>query len=121
MPVSCRGKTDIKAKIPIKIIKTLAPLTFGVYIIHTSEYMWGYVLKDAFESYNTIGTFFMLLAVVGTSLGIYLGCSALDALRLALFRLLKVDRFTSNMEIRIRSAVNRFAKKKESVSMTDET
>lgn len=115
------AKTDIKAKIPIKIIKTLAPLTFGVYIIHTSEYMWGYVLKDAFESYNTIGTFFMLLAVVGTSLGIYLGCSALDALRLALFRLLKVDRFTSNMEIRIRSAVNRFAKKKESVSMTDET
>lgn len=114
------AKTEIRAKAPVKIIKALAPLTFGVYIIHTSEYMWGYVLKDAFESYKTLDTFVMVLAVIGTALGIYLGCSALDALRLALFKLLKVDRFTSNVESRVRAAFDRYIKKKESVSQTDE-
>lgn len=115
------AQTNIKSKACVKIIKALSPLTFGVYIIHTSEYMWDYVLKNAFEIYAQFDTILMILAVIGTVLGIYLGCSALDALRLALFRLLKVDEFTSNIENRIRLAVDRRADKKESAGYTNET
>lgn len=109
------AKTEIHAKIPIKIIKTLSPLTFGVYIIHTSEYMWDYVLKDAFKSYSDMRAIYMILAVVGTVLGIYLGCSLIDALRLRLFKLLKVDKFTSSIESKIRGAIDKSVKEKESV------
>lgn len=109
------AKTDIKAKIPVKIIKTLSPLTFGVYIIHTSEYLWNYVIRDAFKSYSEMRAIYMILAVVGTVLGIYLGCSLIDALRLALFKLLKVDKFTSSIESKIRGAIDKSVRKKESV------
>lgn len=113
------AKMDIKSKVSVKIIKALSPLTFGVYIIHTSEYMWDYVLKFAFESYKTLNTFVMVLAVIGTALGIYLGCSGLDALRLALFKLLKVDKFTSSIESKIRGAIDKSVKKKESVEVNE--
>lgn len=113
------AKTEIHAKIPIKIIKTLSPLTFGVYIIHTSEYMWNYVLKDAFKSYSDMRAIYMILAVVGTVIGIYLGCSLIDALRLALFKLLKVDKFTSSIESKIRGAIDKSVKKKESVEVNE--
>lgn len=114
------AKMDIKRRAAIKVIEALSPLTFGVYIIHTSEYMWDYVLAGAFKSYADLGTFVMVLAVIGTALGIYLACSALDAVRLGLFKLIKAEKFSKSMELRIRAAANRIFDEKESVSQTNE-
>lgn len=115
------ARMNIKRKTAKKVIKALSPLTFGVYIIHTSEYVWKYVLEGAFKSYANLDTFVMVLAVIGTALGIYLVCSAVDAARLALFKLIKVENFAKAIELRIRSAANRIFDKKESISQTNET
>ncbi len=107
------ANSKIKAKVPVKIIKTLSPLTFGVYIIHTSEYVWNYMIADAFADYMQLRARAMVLAVVATVLLIYLICSAIDGIRLGLFKLLRIDKLTHTAEIRIRAALERRLHKKE--------
>lgn len=101
------AKTQIKAKAPVSIIKTLSPLTFGVYIIHTGEYAWDYVIKDAFTAYSGMNILAFVPAVIGTSAAVYLICSAIDGVRLWLFKLVRVDRFTRSLESRVRNLLQR--------------
>lgn len=101
------AKTDIKAKAPVKIIKALSPLTFGVYIIHTSEYVWRYILKDAFAAFADMRAPVLVLAVIGTVLAIYLVCSAIDGARLFLFRLLRIESRLCAAEGKLRAAIHK--------------
>lgn len=101
------AKTDIKAKAPVKIIKALSPLTFGVYIIHTSEYVWRYMLKDAFAAFADMRAPVLVLAVIGTVLAIYLICSAIDGVRLFLFRLLRIESRLCAAEGKLRAAIHK--------------
>lgn len=114
------AKTKISSKVPVKIISSLSPLTFGVYIIHTSEYVWNYVIKGAFSDYSSMPAVVMALAVIGTALLIYLVCSAIDGVRYALFKLIKADAFTRFLEAKIRRAFHQKSIKNESGGQKNE-
>lgn len=77
-----------------KFITWLAPMTFGVYIIHTTTVVYRYILRDAFvfvADYSFLGT--LGLSVL-TAIGIYLLCSLLDWIRIFLFKIFKVNKLT---------------------------
>ena len=108
------AKTKIKRQAPVNIIRALAPLTFGVYIIHTSEYVWDHVLKVAFGFFPSMSAPVLVLAVIATALAIYLACSLIEWLRMTLFKWLKVDPFTEWIEQKARNVLDQKIFKKES-------
>lgn len=83
--------SKIKIKPPvIKVVSWFAPMTFGVFILHTVPAFYRYILKDAFlfvSAHSVLFIFgFSLLVVIA----IFLGGSLIDWCRIRLFRLCKV-------------------------------
>lgn len=64
-----------------------APLSFGVYLIHTHPLIWNYLLADRFASYVSLPIWLCLLAVLLTAAAIFFTCALVDLLRLHLFGL----------------------------------
>lgn len=69
------------------LIAFFAPLTFGVYIIHTNPKVWQYILMNHMVWAANLPAPLLLLAVLGIALGVFLLCALLDFLRHSLFRL----------------------------------
>lgn len=74
----------------IKIIKLLAPLTFGVYIIHLSPAVW-YYLNNSTKFLLDKPIAVMVLGIILFTAGIYLSCSLIEYIRFQLFRILKIE------------------------------
>ena len=80
-----------------KIISLITPAIFSVYIIHVHPLVFWNILKDAFTwltEYNFLVSFAFLIAI---ALAIFVGCVALDYVRIFLFRLLKIDSLCSKL------------------------
>lgn len=84
-------------------IAFLASLTFGVYLIHDNIVIRNNVISGWFASYATLNPILMVLCVLGTALCIYIVCSAIDALRLLLFKLLKIKPGLQKLETKIKN------------------
>lgn len=74
------------------LIRVLAPLSFGVYVIHVHNTVWSR-LELCLLPFRGSPWWQLLLLIPGVMLAIFLPCAAYDWLRLKLFRLLRVDRF----------------------------
>lgn len=83
-------KLRVKSKPIQKILVFLSPLTFGVYLIHTHHLVFEHLLADSFRFLVERPAIVMLLEVLLASLGIFLVCLVLEALRQQLFRLLRI-------------------------------
>lgn len=83
-----------------KVIKWLAPLSFGVYIIHVHPAAWSY-LENLYQPLAALPAAWILPAVLAAALGLYLTCSLLDWLRSLLFRALRIRRLCNTIDRRI--------------------
>lgn len=82
----------------------IAPLTFGVYLLHTHPQLWRLVFwKGCFGAWADMPLLLLLPIVLVVSVGVFLVCASLDCLRMALFRLLKLETRLSKFEIKITS------------------
>lgn len=97
------AKLDVKTKAGKAFVKLLSPYTFGVYLIHTNPFVWKYVLKDLFKDYADMRVSKMLGMIALSVLFIYLVCTALEALRVLLFRLLHIEPAFAAIENKIRA------------------
>ena len=82
-------------KVTEGIIKFFTPMTFGVFIIHTTTMAYRYGLHNAFsfvQSYPLIG---VLGISIGATLAIWLVCSLLDYVRILIFKLLGIFKLTN--------------------------
>lgn len=93
--------SNIKSRAAIKVIKTLSPLTFGVYIIHTNPLIFKNLLADCFIDYALLSPLILILKTLLTVIVIYLLCSGIDFIRLCLFRLIRLPQGLSNLENKI--------------------
>lgn len=75
-----------------KVTKFVAPMAFGVYLIHVHPCVWNHLLAGRFAFLAAQNPAVMLLGVVGSALGIFILCAAVDWLRGLLFRLLRINR-----------------------------
>lgn len=79
-----------------KFVKTLAPLTFGIYLFQNNRIMWS-TLKDLFLFVNDLNVFAIVPVVLLLGLAIFLAGTVVDFLRLQLFKLLKVEKLASGL------------------------
>lgn len=70
-----------------KMITRVAALSFGVYLIHVHPMIWIHVIKDRFAEYVKWNFVMMILAVIGTAIGIYVVCIFIDYIRSCIFKL----------------------------------
>ena len=80
-------QVKVRGAVARRLIAFFAPLSFGVYIIHTNRMVWTYLLADHMVWAAQLTAPLLLLAVAGVALAIFLLCAGLDFLRLTLFRL----------------------------------
>lgn len=80
-----------------KLIGFFAPVTFGVYLIHEQPLVRQYLVSDKFARYGSYSPALLVLSVIGTVFCIWLVCSLLDAIRLYLFKVLKIKTLCSSI------------------------
>ncbi|MCD7872017.1 MAG: acyltransferase [Clostridiales bacterium] len=93
-------KLNIKSRALKGIIKTIAPASFGVYIIHTNKFVWDKIIKNRFEGYADMFSVKMIVYVVITAIAIYLICTAVDLIRIYLFKNLGLNRFACLLKVK---------------------
>ena len=81
-------KLRVPAGLPARTVGFLAPLAFGVYLIHTHPLVWAFFLRDRFASYAQLPPLLCAGAALLTAGGIFLACTALEFCRHRVFRLL---------------------------------
>ena len=97
-------------KLLTKWIQFFAPLSFGVYLFHEEPLIRKTFMAGRFSGYLTLNPVVMIIAVIGTALGIWLFASMIDKVRLMLFELLKIKqlsrRIAEKIEEKTRKAVD---------------
>ena len=83
---------NVKVSNPLqKVIIFFSPATLGVYLIHVHPLVFEHILNGAFADFANKPIWIMLLFVLAATLVIFLLCSAIDLVRIRLFKLIKVD------------------------------
>ncbi len=78
---------------PVKALtRFFAPMTFGVYLIHVHPAVWNYLLENRFAFLTWRGALYLAAGVVGVALAAFLVCSAVDWLRIRLFKLIRAQK-----------------------------
>ena len=90
-----------------KLTALLAPMTFGVYLIHDNKFIRTQLIKGSFSGYIALSPPLMLIAVLGTAAAIYLLCSAIDWLRIKLFGALRINAFCSFVDDRLLNGLSK--------------
>ena len=75
-----------------KITKFVAPMAFGVYLIHVHPCVWNHVLAGRLAFLAAQNPAVMILGVIGFAPGIFILCAAVDWVRGLLFRLLRINK-----------------------------
>lgn len=89
-------------------VRAASALSFGVYLLHAHPLVFRLWLTDRFAGLGAVGALELTLSVLGAALAISGGCMLLDALRLGLFRLLRVRRGTQWLEDRLQKRLSKF-------------
>lgn len=87
-------------------LRVTSALSFGVYLIHAHPLVFRLWMTDRFPALAAGSSWELILSVLGTALAVTAGCMALDAVRLSLFRLLRIRRGTRWLESLIRSRLS---------------
>lgn len=85
-----------------KWISFFSPLAFSVYLNHTHPLVWNHLLHNRFAGFAHYTPVTMAGAVLGTAITIWLVCSLIDALRLWLFRLLRINAMCNTLDQHLR-------------------
>ena len=81
----------IGSKKLVKAVGFITPTIFSVYIIHVHPLVFWRIFNKAFTwltEYNLLVSFLLIIAI---ALAIFIGCIALDYIRILIFKLFKVD------------------------------
>ena len=91
-----------------RITEIMASVSFGVFLIHAHPLVWRYIFSRLFpyQSFVKYHPILLILAVIGSSLTIYIVCTIIDYLRLLLFNLLKVKHLLEKLETKLRGNPN---------------
>lgn len=84
------SKINIKNSLAIRSIKLLAPLTFGVYIIHLTPVSWHY-LENATKFLLDKPIYVMVCGIIVFTIGIFVVCVCIDYVRAMLFKVLRIE------------------------------
>ena len=75
-----------------KVIGVLAPVSFGVYLIHENPVIRENIVRKAFTEFPKFGSIKLALCVLGVAIAIYIICGLIDYLREKIFTLFRVKK-----------------------------
>ena len=84
-----------------KLISTFAPVTFGVYIIHTHPMMWDRFIVNGFSKFKELGAIELVIAVIVTAIVIFIICSLMELFRIKIFKMLHISEMCRKIEGKI--------------------
>lgn len=88
-----------------KLIKSIAPLSFSVYLIHTQPFFWN-KMTNLFVPYASFSPLKLGVSIFSTALFIYISCSSVDFIRNLIFRLLHIRSATQKIDAYITRRLN---------------
>lgn len=95
------AQCKIKGEVIKKAILLLGPASFGVYLIHVQPLVWDHIISNRFAPYSNFPGAKLVIYVLITAALIYISCSMIDLLRIQLFKLLRINKFSTSMENQI--------------------
>ncbi len=105
----CFSNLKLNNKKLVKVISFITPAIFSVYIIHVHPLIFWNILNKAFIGLTEYNLFVAFVLIIAISLAIFIGCVALDYIRIIIFKLLKVntlcDRLGKNITNLIKKVV----------------
>lgn len=87
-------KIRIENQIVGKVITVIAPVSFGVYLIHTHPMIFYFILKNQFGHLASENLLIAVLLIFVYGSLIYVGSSLIDYVRSILFQFLKIEDFS---------------------------
>lgn len=84
-----------------KIISFFAPLSLGIYLIHSHPLVFRFVLEDLFLPYTKMSLGAMIGCVLLTTIVIYLLCATIEWLRIQLFKVVHMNELCGFLEKKI--------------------
>ncbi len=81
----------------IKTIALVTPAIFSVYIIHVHPLVFWNILKDAFVGLTEYNLLISFAIIIATAIAVFVGCVALDYIRIFIFKFFKVDYFCGKL------------------------
>ena len=93
----CFSSLKVNNKKLVKSINFVTPAIFSVYIIHVHPIVFWSILKNAFTGlteYNLLVAFMLIIAI---ALAIFIGCIALDYIRIIIFKILKINKLCDKL------------------------
>lgn len=104
------SRIRIRGSVPTAIIRFLAPLAFSVYLVQVHPYFWNYYLKGRYSFIalqSPLPAFFLVLFWAAV---LYLECTAIDLIRMLVFRLIPVRKMTEKLTDFVLRPLNRLEK-----------
>ena len=91
--ISLFSEISIKSHGAGEVIKKIASLTFGVYLIHENQHIRRSFIAGKFISFASESAALMVFHILSTALMIFVVCCLIDYLRSLLFKLINVKEF----------------------------
>ena len=86
-----------KSEKVIKAIKLLAPVSFGVYLVHTNPAVWMTLMNKTFIWIADKNSIMFIFCLCMASICLFITCSIIDFGRLRLFKSLKVEKLSERI------------------------
>ena len=99
----------IRSPFALRCIGFFAPLSFGVYLIHTHPLVWWHWLPARFVRFAGLYLPLYLGAIFLAALALYAVCSLADYLRALLFRVCRIHRLSEKLESLLLRALGRLS------------
>lgn len=96
---------NITKRIPCALIRFFAPAAFSVYLIHAHPLMWNWVMHLRFVSLVSFGTLAFTASVLAAAVAVFIVCSLVDRLRIALFKIIGVSSVARKIEAKIQKTL----------------
>lgn len=104
----CFSNLKLNNKKLIKLISFITPTIFSVYIIHVHPLVFWRIINGAFTwltQYNWLVSFLLIIAI---ALAIFMGCTALDYIRILLFKTLKINMLCDKLGENITKSIKKW-------------
>lgn len=93
-----------------KLIGILAPASLGVYLIHVNRLVFDHLFTDAFAHFVNYNLIVMVLLILVSAVVIYAICTAIELIRIRLFKAIRIDKLCTAAETRLENLFQKYSK-----------
>ena len=86
----------------------ISPMTLSVYVIHENLMIRKHFVNHFAECFANYNAVLYACMIVFSAFIIYVSCSAIDCLKIYLFRLMKIKKISNFIDVKLFDVLNKF-------------